>query len=535
LAAASKGRGIDRSSSGAAIFPYKGEFDFHDAAKFCVAEIMRHNKKAGYPVICCMDREPVQMHVDAFRNVTFSVLTHVAFWALLTKLVSFRRNDGVLEKVPEDVARYVHQQAWEMIPQAPQVCHAPRFLADGSLLISSGYVYHPNRGINYFNTSDPKYPPVIPEKPTKKDVERSLKWLDEELLSDFAFHDGKADCKDFRAAGRANSLAMLFTPHMRKLFGGISPLFLIQKANPGEGATLLAVLSSLLSEGRPPNILRATKNEEEFSKCLTAAIREGGNDLFMDDVTDLNSKDLHRNLTSSVVSGRLLGSSAIISRPNEFNWVATGINPSVKAESARRIVNVRLDSQMPDPSQRTFRHPDQSGLTFSEFVAKHRIEAIGHILTLIQYWIEAGQKPWTKRTLHSYAEWARAVGGVLAACGVEGFLDHAPLSSHDPEAAAQSEFAAASFGKFATNSTSFEDLLKFHEGREAPIIRNVRPADLRHEFLQILMRLNKRTFKLPNKPNSEEPETWVQFVVSMSDADSGMFCAFSKVDREKKF
>ena len=352
-----------------------------------------------------------------------------------------------------------------------------------------------------------------------------MAWLDAELLNDFAFNDGLPDCTDRRAAGRANTLAMLLTPFMRPLIGGITPLFLVQKAHTGEGASLLAGLPGMLSEGRSPDILRYTSNGEEFNKHLMAMVRGGCSHLYLDDVEDLNSKELHRNLTSPTISGRLLGTSKLISKTNNYNWVATGINPSVKEESARRTVNIRLNSENPEPGMRRFRHPDITDMTFNQFVSQNCGVAVAHILTLIEYWICKGKPIWTGKAFHGYTEWARSVGGVLNSCGVKGFLSQMPLTSHDPEALAQKAFVRSSVDKYGCdNAIPFADLLSLHQGIGSAIVKVAYGCDPADAFMKCLMRIHGRAFSV----DAQKDQSSVVVVNVGADA-SGATCSFSKV------
>src|SRR5205823_12295978 len=85
---------------------------------------------------------------------------------------------------------------------------------------------------------------------------------------------------------------------------------------------------------------------------------------------------------------------------------------------ARRTVRCRLVPNTERPWERQdFHHPD-----LLLWVDAHRGELIWANLVLIRAWWVADHPPWTERTLGSYGEWARVIGGILAYAGIPGFL-----------------------------------------------------------------------------------------------------------------
>ncbi|HKD48209.1 MAG TPA: hypothetical protein VKB67_11035 [Rhizomicrobium sp.] len=185
---------------------------------------------------------------------------------------------------------------------------------------------------------------------------------------------------------------------------------------------------------------RYSQNEEEMQKGLIAAVQEPRSHLFFDDVKNFNNRELLRAITQANISGRLLGSSKNVLVPNRFNWVATGNNTIILDEMRRRTVFIQLNARTADATKRIFRHPDISGLTYSQFIQQNRAVAVRHILTMIQYWINAGQPKFTARRRASFEDWSAKVGGVLQACAIKGFLDNFTTNSTDLEDAASRQF-----------------------------------------------------------------------------------------------
>ena len=125
--------------------------------------------------------------------------------------------------------------------------------------------------------------------------------------------------------------------------------------------------------------------------------------------------------------------------PVRCTWIMTGNNPELSADFPRRVVQIRLDANMDDPSQgRTFRHDNPK-----EWISGERGRIVAAILTLARAWIAAG-KPRPTTTLASFEDWAAVVGGILGNAGLEGFLLTPEDRKHfdDPWHAVEREFVS---------------------------------------------------------------------------------------------
>src|ERR1700722_10933368 len=97
----------------------------------------------------------------------------------------------------------------------------------------------------------------------------------------------------------------------------------------------------------------------------------------------------------------------------------TGNNVQLSRELARRTLWSRLEPNSEKPWERKseeFKH-----YPLAEWVRQNRGQLIWAALTLIQNWIAQGKKPGT-RTLGSFENFSRVIGGVLDAAGIGGFL-----------------------------------------------------------------------------------------------------------------
>jgi len=104
-------------------------------------------------------------------------------------------------------------------------------------------------------------------------------------------------------------------------------------------------------------------------------------------------------------------------------WVATANNLELSLEIARRSYWIRLDAQLEKPWERPaqqFEHPD-----LKAWVRENRSKILSALLIVGRYWFVKGQ-PEAKDTpvVGSFEAWSKTLGGVLAAAGVEGFLEN---------------------------------------------------------------------------------------------------------------
>ena len=108
----------------------------------------------------------------------------------------------------------------------------------------------------------------------------------------------------------------------------------------------------------------------------------------------------------------------MVNLPVRCIWVATGNNPSVSTEIARRSIRIRIDPKCQRPWEReNFKHPN-----LRVWAEEHRSDLVWAALTLVQAWVAAGQPLWQAKTLGSYERWSAVMGGILEINEIEGFL-----------------------------------------------------------------------------------------------------------------
>jgi 5S rRNA maturation endonuclease (ribonuclease M5) len=292
------------------------------------------------------------------------------------------------------------------LPVLDRIVESPVYASDGTLPDAPGYhsagkiLYVPVPGFSL---------PEISANPTLEEVREAVRILQIELLGDFPFV-GDPD--------RAHVIAGMILPFARALIDGPTPLHLVEKPSPGTGATKLVNVMTLPFLGCPVSTLTEGSDEDEWRKRVTALLVGGPSVILIDNLRrKLDSAALSAALTSPMWEDRLLGLSVTARLKVNCLWLATGNNPAVSNEIARRTVRIRLDAKQDRPWLREgFRHPDLEG-----YVMANRGLIVWACLVLVQAWLAAG-KPLRKKTLGMFENWGHVIGGILDVAGIPGFL-----------------------------------------------------------------------------------------------------------------
>lgn len=433
--------------SGYRTFTFKSEPDHRKARTFVVETLNQVNKAAGLPLFTLNMGQP-----SALRRydgaVIFEPLDQKKFQASLFEFCSFAEyvEEGeLIHKMPDsDISGIIHAGLRPgELPNQPSIRRAPTVGKDGRVMDRDGWF-----GDVLVDLGD-LTPPVVPLNPTAAEIEAARTLLVDDLLADFPFDDEDADGARGRSkASLANTVAMVITQFCRDLFKGPSPLFAIVKPSAGVGGTLLAEVPQRLFDGFASTTTPNARSEDEMEKLMSSAAMGNESFLYFDNVRSFDSDTVKRTCTSERIGGRKLGSSQMVSRPNDILWQLTGINPRLGSEMSRRSVFINLNSRMESNAKRNYRHKN-----LKVWLAENRSRLIGAILTLVRAWYVAGKKP-SKDVLASFESWAGVLGGILATAGIEGFLTNPREEGEDREGAETKAFIIAWWKKFITNDTT---------------------------------------------------------------------------------
>lgn len=231
------------------------------------------------------------------------------------------------------------------------------------------------------------------------DMARAKSIIDD-LLCDFPFAD---------AASKTHAVMAMITPFIRPMVG-LMPLFLITAPTEGSGKTLLADIIGLISDGRSVIKITAPSDDDEWRKRITSTLMQTPSVVLLDNVTSLDSPSLAAALTAKLWTDRVLGSTKNVSVPNNAVWFASGNNPTVSAEMARRCIPIRLVPDTERPGERQFRHED-----IELYVLDNRAQLVSACMTLVYEWAKA--RVGVAVSMGSYQKWATSASSIAAHAG----------------------------------------------------------------------------------------------------------------------
>lgn len=365
-------------------------------------------------------------------------LSEVAEWDKLTQ------KGRQPAKPPVDVVKNVLATPDPHLPVLREIVEIPVFGPGGDLQTQPGY-HHASRTL-YTPPPGFRLPP-LPDRPTIEDLRRAKSIILDDLLGDFPFV-GDPD--------RAHAVALLLLPLVRNLIDGPTPLHLLKKPMPGTGATLMVEAITLASTGRVVSMMTLPDSEREVEYTIAAVLKSGPSVVLLDNVgRKLDSATLASAITTTQYQSRQVKSSDMLCLPIRCVWVATGNNPTMSGEMARRIVSIRLDAKMERPEGRKgFKHPD-----LLDWVREHRAELAGAGLTLARSWIEGG-RPKSGQVLGKFENWSGVVGGILRIAEIPGFLENREelYATADPEDLAWRQFFAEWWGKHGNTKVKVADV-----------------------------------------------------------------------------
>jgi hypothetical protein len=199
------------------------------------------------------------------------------------------------------------------------------------------------------------------------------------------------------------------------------------------------------------------RDEDEWRKRITATLRKSPGAILIDNLKRaLISANLSSVLTLTRWEDRILGLTETCALPNRALWLATGNNPKIDLEMARRIVRIRLDAKVEQPWMRKgFRHADLRG-----WMRQNRGALAWAALVLIRHWLTIGRPATKTPKLGSFEDWSDVLGGILHAAGITGFLGNLQdfYSASDTETEQIKAFLAAWHAKYDGREVVTADL-----------------------------------------------------------------------------
>lgn len=235
----------------------------------------------------------------------------------------------------------------------------------------------------------------IPPRPNRDEVEEALKTLWQPWRR-FPF----ATAED-----RAAMLAAILTAVCRPALT-TAPGFFIDAPTPSSGKSKCAGALSALVRGRRGGATAFVDGqgaEAELLKKLVAMLRAGEALWFLDNVVGTwRSPVMCAFITDGEMNERLLGGNEWFRGDTRLMVVATGNNASLDRDLGRRLIRVRIDSQLESPQLRSFDfEPEDVALSERYAIARS-------VLVLVRAFVAAGA-PRPGKGDCGFPEWNRLV------------------------------------------------------------------------------------------------------------------------------
>lgn len=472
------------------------------------------------PRLFLRGRQIVRLDIIKGTREAFDVVDHEILYWYVSRAAFWYRVEGKGDKRKEVAARpdekmVVRQmlagpKAGRLLPRFEGFIGCPVFGADGRLHARAGY----NGGSHLYLRPTVRVGEV-PETPSEAEVREARDWLigGEGALWDFKYTHRRADM--------AHALVAALQQFVRPIIQGPTPLFLIDKPNPGDGATTLAKAIAMVGTGDPlpPGSVDLGSGGEEFRKRITAEFRKNPQVILFDNIgKPLKSDLLAVALTEPVWSDRILGGSNTLDMPIRVLWLGTGKNPEMNEQIRRRTIRIRLDPMGVKLQDREFVHPE-----FEGWVEDHLDRLVWAGLVLCQNWVRRGMPPGEKRH-NSYPKWSRVMGGILEAAGIEGFLENLETMHNclDENSEAMHRFVLAWWEQWKGKPVFARDLSQLYEKIDADL--DIDPKLTQARAISKLLRETKHThfggLRVEKGPSISHTDTWRLSRMEGVDADA---------------
>ncbi len=358
---------------------------------------------------------------DAFVRLRDGKLTYITRGNLNGQLLDFLeihfkhgKNDGPAKTIriglltAEQVSTFLENPTiLARFPQIKTFTQSPVFDLNCNLIGKPGF--HVESGIYYAG------PEIVPVEGTQ---------LLEETFSEFCWKS---------PADRVNYFGILLTHitmphwidscHWGAVFNGDG-----FDEGSGTGKGMLVKSASYIFEGKPANAISCERGGEEFERKMSAAILNGTRIVVIDNIKtrsgEFENATLEKNITSPVITFRLVGSSKAFSKPNDIMFLLTMNQTKISRDLRRRLVPINLYCEE-DPRKRRFKIPK-----LEKHILANRVQLLGEIAGMVIKWIKQGKPTLPDSPGHSMGNaLAAMVDAILKVNGFEGFLSNCDESN----------------------------------------------------------------------------------------------------------
>lgn len=212
---------------------------------------------------------------------------------------------------------------------------------------------------------------------------------------------------------RAVAVALVITACIRRVLA-LCPGTLVDSPSSGIGKGLVINVASLVATGNIVEPQPQPKDEDELTKLLFSALRDGAHHIAFDNVSGKFGGEAYDMLmTSEVFKGRVLGKSQVQTVPAAALVTISGRNVAFRGDAAGRTLRCRLvtESEQPDKG-RTFKYQP-----LEAHVQANRGALVAACLTIVRAYLLAG-RPCEMPPLRMYYDWCRMVREPLVWLGL---------------------------------------------------------------------------------------------------------------------
>ncbi|MDZ4784050.1 MAG: hypothetical protein SGJ19_27695 [Planctomycetia bacterium] len=360
----------------------------------------------------------------------------------------------------ECVKQAAARGSWPGIRRLEGITEAPMLRPDGSVVTAPGYdratglLFVPNLAM-----------PLIKPEPSRDDAQAAAQEL-LDVVCDFHFAS---------EAHKSGWLASVLTPFARHAFEGCVPLFMIDKNVRGAGGGLLANTIGIITTGRDMAAMPAATDDSEWRKRITSIAVEALPMVLIDNIAGrFGWPSLDAALTSTIWSDRLLKENKNAKARLQTIWYATANNVALQADTARRCLHIRIETDLERPEQRTdFVHAD-----LKAHVRRIRGDLVRAALTILRAYFVAGCPEMQLVEWGSFEQWSRLIRGAITWLGLAdpGTTRLELAKQSDVEANAAANLIHAWLRAYASASKSTAEVLhNVHQSEDAEF-RELRDA-----------------------------------------------------------
>ena len=292
--------------------------------------------------------ERAELGAEAYGEAGLVIrpLTAAGLREILERHFCFVRvnKDGIAKmcSVPKEVlAALLERHEWRGVPVLVGVSDVPVLRDDGTIAEGPGY----DAESGMLLVGDDTYLDARANELTYGQAIADLL----EVVEDFPFRE---------PCDRSAWAALVLTLVCRAAINGPVPLFLVESNVRGSGKSRLVDAASIIATGRPASRATQPADEAEAGKLYTSILMGGDPLLLLDNVSGpLGGAKLDALLTGERWSDRALGGNTMVDLPIRVVVCATSNNPTLVGDLVRRVLPIRLASDLERPEDREdFRH-----------------------------------------------------------------------------------------------------------------------------------------------------------------------------------